>query len=139
MNQIFYYICSIKLSEVTSLRDPCPRHCARTALLLTKKMLQRWRADGNTESNLIAPRFESQTSCFTNDCVTTRLMDGNITITVLTWGHQSSVGVLDITSLLLFYFAGLLASTKFRIVKALHQSCGCVCRIAFFCVCTNIK
>ena len=37
-----------------------------------EEMSQRWRADGNTVSDLACPRFEPQTSCFKDERVSAR-------------------------------------------------------------------
>ena len=57
--------------RVTCLRGPSPRHCARATLPVSKKMSQRWRAVGNTVSDLTGPRFEPQlpTNCLVIICL----------------------------------------------------------------------
>ena len=49
---IFRYSRCITSKNVTSLRCPSTRQCAQATQLLSKKMLQRWRAVGNTVSDL---------------------------------------------------------------------------------------
>ena len=54
INQIFRYIRCFTPKRLRSLRGPSRRQCTRATQLLTK----RWRAVGNTESDLTGPRFE---------------------------------------------------------------------------------
>ena len=57
-NQIFHYTRCIAPKRVRSWQSPSSSHGART--------LQRWQAVGNTVSNLTCPRFEPQTSPFSD-------------------------------------------------------------------------
>ena len=54
------------------MQGTSPRYCAARATQLQsfEEMLQRWRAVGNTVSDMTDPKFESQTSRFRNQCVT---------------------------------------------------------------------
>ena len=62
-NQMFYYIRCITPKRVTSWRGPifASLHPGNTALF--EEMSQRWRAVGNTRSDLTGPRFEPQAFC----------------------------------------------------------------------------
>ena len=68
-NQIFCYTQCITPKRATSLEDQVasfrPGHAA-----YFKEILQRWRAIGNTVSDLTGPRFEPQTSSSRDDRVT---------------------------------------------------------------------
>ena len=76
--KIFHYTRCKTPERVTSWRGPSPRHCARATQLLSKKMSQRWRAVGNTVSDLTGPRFEPQTSRSRDERVTARPTGLNI-------------------------------------------------------------
>ena len=54
-----------------SLRGPFPRYCSGQHIVSLDEMLQRWRAVGNTVSDLTGPRFKPQT-CSRDECVTAR-------------------------------------------------------------------
>ena len=69
-NQIFHYTRCNTPKRVTSWRGPSPPHCARATQLLS--MSQRWRAVGNTVSDLTGPRFKPQTSRSRDERVTAR-------------------------------------------------------------------
>ena len=69
-NQIFRYTCRIMPKRVKSSKGPSSRQCAGATQILSKKMLLRWRAVGNTASDLTGPRFEPQTSRFQDERVT---------------------------------------------------------------------
>ena len=59
--------------RVMSLRGPSPRHCVRAIRTARfEEMFQRWRAAGNTVSDLAGPRFKRQTSGPRDELVTTR-------------------------------------------------------------------
>ena len=69
--EIFQYTRCITLMHVTSWRGPSPRHCACNTALF-EKMSKRWRAVGNTVSELTGPRFKPQTSHSRDERVTAR-------------------------------------------------------------------
>ena len=50
-----------------------------------EKMLQRWRAAGNTVSDLTGPRFEPQTSRSTDECITAWPIAYTIRIIIVIW------------------------------------------------------
>ena len=55
------------------MRGPSPRHCARATQLQTfEEILQRFRAVGNTVSDLTGPRFEPQPYRSRDEHVTAR-------------------------------------------------------------------
>ena len=49
-----------------------PRVIAPVNTVTLEEMSQRWRAFGNTVSDLTGPRFETQTSCFRDERVSAR-------------------------------------------------------------------
>ena len=71
-NRIFHYTRSITPMRVTSLRRPISASLRPGNTAPFWQMAQRWRAVGNTESNLNGPRFEPQTSRSRDECVTAR-------------------------------------------------------------------
>ena len=77
-NQIFHYTRCNTPKRVTSWRGPSPRHCARATQLLSKK----WRRGGEPLATLCfdlnGPRFEPQTSRFTDERVTARPMNSKL-------------------------------------------------------------
>ena len=77
-NQIFDYTRCIRPKRVLSWRDPifASLHPGNTARF--KEMLQRWRAVGNTVSDLTGPRFEPQTSRSKDKRVTVRKIIFNL-------------------------------------------------------------
>ena len=60
---MFHYIRCISSKRITILLDPSLRHYARGTQLIRsfEEILQRWRAVGNTVSNLTGLIFETQT------------------------------------------------------------------------------
>ena len=67
-HQIFHYTRCITPKRLTSWRGSSSRHCASPLV----ETLLRWRAVGNTVSDLTGPRFEPQTSRSRNKRVTAR-------------------------------------------------------------------
>ena len=70
-SKIFHYIHCVTPKRVTSCRAH-PRVIAPVNTVSLKEMSQRWRAFGNTVSDLTGPRFEPQTSCFRDERVSAR-------------------------------------------------------------------
>ena len=66
----FIILLALHRSVLTSLRGPFPRHCTQATQFLSKKMLQGWRAVGNTASDLTDLRFKPQTSRSRDELVT---------------------------------------------------------------------
>ena len=58
IDQIFYYARCITPKRVTSLRGPSGVIAPVGNTTLFEEMWQRWRALGNTVSDLTGPRFE---------------------------------------------------------------------------------
>ena len=71
-NQIFHYTRCNTPERVTSWRGPSPRHLRPGNTAPFEEMSQRWRAVGNTMSDLTGPRFEHQTSRSKDKRVTVR-------------------------------------------------------------------
>ena len=61
LNLLLYFLYYAE-AYITNLGDPSPCQCAWGNTTPFEEMLKRWRAVGNTVSNLISPRFEQQTS-----------------------------------------------------------------------------
>ena len=59
---MFHYTRCNTPKRVTSWRGPSPRHLRPGNTAPFEEMSQRWRAVGNTVSDLTGPRFEPQTS-----------------------------------------------------------------------------
>ena len=69
-NQILHYTCCIMPNRVTSAYIRVIAPAGNTALF--EETLQRWRAVGNSVSDLAGPRFKSQTSRFRDEPVIVR-------------------------------------------------------------------